>query len=77
MEPSPHPLPEGEGSVIPGGCKSPLPSEEGQGEGAKKEACHDLNICRNSETVSDARPTAGCPSYREKSVDCADFGDGV
>ena len=26
MEPSPHPLPEGEGCVIPGGCKSPLPT---------------------------------------------------
>ena len=29
MEPLPHLLPGGEGSVIPGGCKSPLPSEEG------------------------------------------------
>ena len=28
MEPSPHPFPEGEGPVIPGGCKSPLPSQE-------------------------------------------------
>jgi len=59
MGPSPHPLPEGEGSVIPGSCKSPLPSEEGWGEGAKKEACHDLNICRNSETVSETRPYLG------------------
>jgi len=55
MEPSPHHLPEGEGSVIPGGCKSPLPSEEGRGE--KRGTCHDLNICCNSETVPQISPS--------------------
>lgn len=29
MELSPHPLPEDEDSVIPGGCESSLPQEEG------------------------------------------------
>ena len=52
MELSPHRLPAGEGSVIPGGCKSPLL----EGEDAKKETCHDLNIYSNSQTVSEARP---------------------
>ena len=56
MEPSPQPLPEGKGSVIPGGCKSRLPEERPRVRGQKKEACHDLNICRNSETVSKCRP---------------------
>jgi len=31
MEPSPHRLPEEEGSVIPGSCKSPVPSGQGAG----------------------------------------------
>ena len=39
MEPSLHPLPVGKGSVIPGGCRSPLPSEEARvGEQKKKRA---------------------------------------
>ena len=71
MEPSPHPLGEGDGSVISGGCKSHLLSGEGWGEGAKKEACHDLNICRNSETVSKARPYSlkGCADQVHRGAD--------
>jgi len=36
MEPSPQPLPEGKGSVIPGGCKSRLPEERPRVRGQKK-----------------------------------------
>ena len=57
MELSPRPLLEGQSSVIPGGCKSPLPSGEAYGEGAKEEACHDLNARPNSETVSSSLPS--------------------